>query len=143
MFQTENFIKCKKSLNTHTVILEPTLAVYILNSNKNAYFIFCLFLYESGYVLTSKQFEKHQQCMLFVLKKKPLENLYSVMHGSRMNAYGVKSKSHLVYLTSENCFLVENFGISLFSSFSDYLRKCLKLYLVAISTCLTRFCPFD
>ena len=37
------------------------------------------------------------------------------MRDSRMNAYGVKSKSHTVDLTSENCFLVENVGISLLS----------------------------
>ena len=62
------------------------------------------------------------------LQTKPSENLYSVMRDSRMNAYGVKSKSHLVYLTSENCFLVENFRISLLSSFGDYLRKSPELF---------------
>ena len=65
------------------------------------------------------------------------------MRDTRMNPYGVKSKSHLAYLTTENCFFVENFGIYLLSSFGDYLRKCTELFLVLISTCLTRFCPFD
>ena len=54
------------------------------------------------------------------LQTKPSENLYSGMRDSRMNAHGVKSKSHLVYLTSKNCFLVENFRISLLSCFGDY-----------------------
>ena len=66
------------------------------------------------------------------LQTKPSQNLYSVMRDSRMNAHGVKSKSHLVYLTSENCFLVENFRISLLSCFGDYLGKCPVLFLVAI-----------
>ena len=65
------------------------------------------------------------------------------MRDSCMNPDGVKSKSHLVYLISENCFLVENFGISLLSSFGDDLRKCPELFLAAITTCLTRFCLFD
>ena len=43
---------------------------YVLNSNKNAYFIFSLFLYESEYVVTSKQFENNQQCMIIVFEKK-------------------------------------------------------------------------
>ena len=55
----------------------------------------------------------------------------------------IKSKSHLVYLTFEHCFLVETVRISLLSGFSDYLRKCPELFLVGIITCLTLFCPFD
>ena len=64
-------------------------------SNENAYFIFGLFLYESGYLLTSYQFEKASTMHDVCLQTKSSENLYSVMRVSRMNAYGVKSKSHL------------------------------------------------
>ena len=71
----------------------------------------------------------HDAC----LQTKLSENLYSVMRDSSMNAYGVKSKRHLVYLTSEKYFLVENFGISLLSSFGDYLSKCPELFFVAIT----------
>ena len=38
---------------------------HILNSNKNAYFIFGIFLYEIGSVITRKQFESHRRCMMF------------------------------------------------------------------------------
>ena len=72
---------------------------HILNSNKNAYFIFGIFLYEIGSVITRKQFESHGQCtymydVVFFFQTKPLNNAYSLMHDSRMHAYGVKCKSH-------------------------------------------------
>ena len=69
---------------------------HILNSNKNAYFIFGIFLYEIGSVITRKQFESHRRCMMLCcfFQTKPLNNAYSLMHDSRMHAYGVKCKSH-------------------------------------------------
>ena len=51
------------SHNSKSQVLDLLIG-HILNSNKNAYFIFGIFLYEIGSVITRKQFESHRRCMM-------------------------------------------------------------------------------
>ena len=48
-------------------------------------------------------------------QSKPLKNVDSLIRDSRMKVDWVKCKSHLVYLTSEHCFLAEKNVITLSS----------------------------
>ena len=70
----------------------------------------------------------HDAC----LQSKPLKNVDSLIRDSCMKAYGVKYKSHLLYLTSENCFPVEKCD-NLIKQRGDYLRQCFEFFLVAIT----------